>query len=99
LRDPVVQALETRIETQPYPLPPGAGDMHPGSPDRLSLTMADGRVLMASVGAVRGGPGKMLTDAELTAKFTACGGCPEEARAFWAAGPDTPFTLFSGLCP
>ena len=96
-QDPDVQALEARVEALAYPLPPGAGDMHPDSPDRLSLTLTDGRELSVSVGAVRGGPGKMLSDAELTAKFTACGGRPKDAQAFWTARPDAPFTLFSGL--
>lgn len=99
LADPAVRALEALISPQLYPLPAGAGDMSPLAPDSLHLTLADGQTLSASVSDVRGGPAKVLSNAELSAKFIACGGLPEEARAFWEADASAPFTLFAGLRP
>lgn len=99
LNDPARRALEALMVLHPYPLPEGAGDMCVEAPDRVEVTLADGTVLSEAVGRVKGGPHKPLSEQDILDKFTACGGCADEARAFGRASVASPFHLFSGLLP
>lgn len=92
IQRPEIRALEAKIETQAYALPPGAGDMSPAASDRLTLSLKDGRILSKTVAETPGSPARPLSPEALLATFAACGGDPETGRGFLAAPLSYPFT-------
>ena len=91
LRRPEVRALEAALETRPYPLPSGVGDMSAEAPDRLTLRLSCGRELTRRVANARGGPAKPLGADALIDKFSKCGGDTQSARRFLTAPATAPF--------
>ena len=88
---PGIVSLMARIETLPYPLPEGAGDMSADAPDTLSVVLDDGAILTETVAHPRGGPRSPLCRDAIVRKFRDCGGAQDAARAFLASPADAPF--------
>ena len=86
-----IRRLMARLDFDVYPMPDGAGDMSPQAPDTVTVTMRDGRRLRETVAAVLGGPGRLLSGAQIAVKYRTCGGAHEVAEAFLAAGLDDVF--------
>ena len=82
LADPEVQRMEAMVKLETPALPKGLGDMSPDAPDHLRVVLSDGQVFETSIGHVKGGPEKPLSDAGLVAKYTDCGGDQTVAEAF-----------------
>lgn len=86
---PAVARLLSRIETVPYALPDGVGDVSPEAPDTLSVTLKDGTVLTETIARLRGSPGKPLDAATILDKYRSCAGT--EGSAFLARSADAAF--------
>lgn len=67
--DPQVHALAERVHVAVHP---GIDDPVTFVPQRLAITLTDGRTLAAEVSVLKGNPARPLTDAEVTAKFRGC---------------------------
>ena len=74
ISDPAVQRLVAATSGDPYPLPPGAGDMSPAAPATVEVELADGRVLSETVADVPGSRDSPLSDEAVCRKYRECGG-------------------------
>jgi 2-methylcitrate dehydratase PrpD len=68
--DPAVRALMSRVRMVVDPALPDGLEQHAWS--RVTIRLADGRVLASPAGGAQGHPDRPLSDAALRAKFLAC---------------------------
>lgn len=67
-----VQNLMQRVEVIPYETDPGLDDLSPEAPDRIRVTVKDGRQIEKTVRISRGSPEQPLSRGELYEKFWSC---------------------------
>lgn len=73
LTRPDLVEMERKVSTHPYALPPGAGDVSPDAPDKVTVMLQSGERLSASCAVQRGGAGRPLSEAALLDKMEDCG--------------------------
>ncbi|WP_343080071.1 MmgE/PrpD family protein [Ostreiculturibacter nitratireducens] len=91
--DPLRQRMTADVAIEAYELPPGdPGDIGPSTPETITVTLADGRVLEQETVHVPGGPATPMTRAQLLQKVVDSGGSCDLATAFLEADGATPLS-------
>ncbi|MBK0399031.1 MmgE/PrpD family protein [Limibaculum sp. M0105] len=89
--DPVRRKMTAAVELDLYALPKGdSGDIGPSTPEVITVTLEDGRVLTRETLHVPGGVGSPMTRAQLLQKVADCRCSVAVAEAFLNADGATP---------
>lgn len=88
--DPMRQRMTAAVEIETYELPVGdPGDIGPSTPETITVTLKDGRILTQEILDVPGGPKMPMSEAQLFRKIDDCGTSVQLAAAFLEADGTT----------
>ncbi len=86
-----LRSLHGRLHVDAYDTQPGLTDLSADAPDTVTVNLSDGSALLETIATVKGGERKPLSEADIHAKFRACGGTDELAKHIMSGSVDQPF--------